>query len=68
MPPALSILLVLRGCWGFWEAQWIPKQTTSWMVRVIPTWVWVKLKPPGIGPQVSVLGSIYQGFILGTYF
>ena len=25
-------------------------------------------KPPGIGPQVLVLGSIYQGSILGTYF
>ena len=24
------------------------------------------MKPPGIGPQVLVLGSIYQGFILGT--
>ena len=24
-------------------------------------WVWVKIKPPGIGPQVLVLGSIYQG-------
>ena len=30
------------------------------------TWVWVKIKPPGIGPQVLVLGSIYQGSILGT--
>ena len=24
-------------------------------------WLWVKIKPPGIGPQVLVLGSIYQG-------
>ena len=24
-------------------------------------WVWVKIKPPGNGPQVLVLGSIYQG-------
>ena len=31
-------------------------------------WVWVKIKPPGIGPQVLVRVSIYQGFILGTYF
>ena len=23
--------------------------------------VWVKIKPPGIGPQVLVVGSIYQG-------
>ena len=30
--------------------------------------MWVKMKPPGIGPQVLVLGSIYQGFVLGTYF
>ena len=29
--------------------------------------VWVKrFIPPGYGPQVVVLGSIYQGFILGT--
>ena len=27
---------------------------------LLPTWVWVKIKPPGIGPQVLVLGSIYQ--------
>ena len=31
-------------------------------------WVWVEMKPPGYGPQVLVLGSIYKGFILGTYF
>ena len=24
-------------------------------------WVWVKIKPPGYGPQVFVFGSIYQG-------
>ena len=24
-------------------------------------WVWVKIKPPGYGPQVLVFGSIYQG-------
>ena len=24
-------------------------------------WVWVKVKPPGIGPQVLVHVSIYQG-------
>ena len=24
-------------------------------------WVWVKIQPPGYGPQVLVLGSIYQG-------
>ena len=23
--------------------------------------VWVKIKPPGYGPQVLVMGSIYQG-------
>ena len=26
-----------------------------------PTWVWVKMKPPGYGQQILVLGSIYQG-------
>ena len=26
-----------------------------------PRWVWVKIKPPGIEPQVLVLGSTYQG-------
>ena len=33
-------------------------------------WVWVKIKPPGYGPQVEVVVevSIYQGSILGTYF
>ena len=31
--------------------------------------VWVKSKPPGIGPQVLVLGFIYQGKpFCGTYF
>ena len=24
-------------------------------------WAWVKIKPPGYGPQVLVFGSIYQG-------
>ena len=27
-----------------------------------------QMKPPGIGPQVLVLVSIYHGAILGTYF
>ena len=31
-------------------------------------WVWVKIKAPGIGPQVLVHVSIYQSSILGTYF
>ena len=31
-------------------------------------WAWVKIKPPGIGPQVFFVVSIYQGSILGTYF
>ena len=30
--------------------------------------VWVKMKPPRIGPQVLVLCSIYQDSILGTMF
>ena len=29
-------------------------------------WVWVKIKPPGIGPQELVLGSIYQGKPFGV--
>ena len=32
------------------------------------TRVWVKIKPPGIGPQVLVLVSIYQGSIVDTYY
>ena len=31
-------------------------------------WVWVEFYPPGNGPQVLVIVSIYQGAILGTYF
>ena len=31
------------------------------------TWLWVKIEPPGIGPQVLVHVSFYQGSILGTY-
>ena len=31
-------------------------------------WIWVRIKPPGIGLQVLVLVSIYQGSIWGTYF
>ena len=27
----------------------------------IPIWLWLKIKPPGIGPQVLLLVSIYQG-------
>ena len=40
---------------------WIKKPETSL------TWVWVKVKPLR-KPQVLVHVSIYQGFILGTYF
>ena len=29
--------------------------------------VWVQIAPPGIGPQVLVHVSTYQGSILGTY-
>ena len=28
---------------------------------LIPIWVWVKIRPPGIGPQVLVHVSTYQG-------
>ena len=31
-------------------------------------WVWVKIRPPGIGPRVLVIVSIYQGAISGTFF
>ena len=31
-------------------------------------WVWVKIKQPGIGPQVLVYVSICQGFIFSTDF
>ena len=31
-------------------------------------WVWVKMKAPGYGPPVLVMGSIYQGSMLGTHF
>ena len=30
-------------------------------VEACSTWVWVKIKPLGIGPQVLVHDSIYQG-------
>ena len=33
-----------------------------------PIWVWVKIKPPGIGPQGLVLSSICQGSILVPIF
>ena len=34
---------------------------------LIAIWVWVKVEPPGIGPQVLVHVSTYEGS-LGTYF
>ena len=47
------------------------KETTLF-VGFPPSWrthgAWVKIEPPGIGPQVLVHVSIYQGSILGTYF
>ena len=41
--------------------------------KVIKAWnatsgPWVKMKRPGIGPQVLVIGSMYQGSVLGTRF
>ena len=36
------------------------------MVFAVFKWVWVKIKPPGIGPQVLVFGSIYQGKPFGA--
>ena len=41
---------------------WVPQISDS-CERVRGVWVWVKMKPPGIGPQVLVLGSLYQGFL-----
>ena len=35
-------------------------------IQQVVRWVWVKIKPPGIGPQVLVFGSIYQGFHSGV--
>ena len=29
-----------------------------WEAKIALSWVWVKLKPPGIGLQVLVLGSL----------
>ena len=43
----------------------VPKHANS---AKEPKWVRVKIEPPGIGPQVSVLVSIDQGSILGTCF
>ena len=37
-------------------------------IRESATWVWVKIKPPGYGPQGLVVGSIYQTSILATHF
>ena len=45
-----------------------PKRSASAIdvvLRKFSIWVWVKIKPPGIGPQVLVHASIYQGSILG---
>ena len=46
------------------EAARIPKTIgrvrTSWVDLVYQKSVWVKMKP-GIGPQILVFGSIYQG-------
>ena len=41
--------------------------STLWGSEFLLKWAWVKIKPPGIGPQVLVL-SIYQSSILCTYF
>ena len=45
-----------------------PKGVPSKNDRPIAIWVWVKIRPPGIGPQILVFSSIYQGSILGAYF
>ena len=42
-----------------------------WSRRTNPrdfTWVWVKTKRPGYGPQVLVRAFIYQGFSLAPVF
>ena len=33
----------------------------KWQRGFSGMWVWVKIKPPGIGPHILVLVSIYQG-------
>ena len=45
-----------------------PKQLLLAFLRGAMTWVWVKIKPPGYGPQVLVHVSTYQGSSWGTYF
>ena len=46
-----------------------PARTVYLIVRLF-VWVWLKINPPetGDGPLVLVLGSIYQGCVLGTTF
>ena len=52
------------------QTWWIPPRRTrlaDLCLGGIDKWVWVKIKPPE-GTAGFVFGSIYQGFILGTYF
>ena len=41
--------------------------TLSYIIVRVATWLWVKIKPPGIGPQVLVLGSVWQGNPFGVH-
>ena len=42
--------------------------STSRQTGLQMIWVWVKIKPPGYGPQVLVHVSIYQGNLFFWYF
>ena len=46
----------------FWRSR------DNWNQALLATWVWVEIKPPGIGPHISAQVSIYQGSMLGTSF
>ena len=49
---------------------WVPSNFSSLRGSEISIVIrlWVKNKPPGIGPQILVHVSIYEGSILGTDF
>ena len=44
------------------------KREVKLLAKVPSTWVWVKIKPPGNGPQILVIVSGYQGRPLGKLF
>ena len=56
---------------GDWDVHWgYDLDLDPWPHRcfaLVVVWVWVKIKPPK-KPPALVVGSIYQGSILGTHF